>query len=238
MAQFSACEETVEGSRLATQCLYPSFEPVYVYVAKFGFGYKIHDGGGAFRSAWLHGREENLINRIIDQECRRFHAKRAGTAISIDVEDADWLPTAVLSVANASSLSAHAAISRIVASAEKHLVDQIERTLISLFGASHVAREVELRGKSGGKRRFDAVVNPNQENPILVNGVTAHHASVSSKYVAFSDTEGDPSSKLAVHEKPLDAEDVTLLQQVATIMPLPRLGAAAQRAGSRQALAS
>ena len=154
--RLAACVETTEA-RLATHCLYPSFDPVHVFVAKVGEGFKVHDGSGAFRAAWLHGRDDLLIKRAIDAECKRFHAKRVEEAIAIEIESEDWLPSAILSVANASSLAAHTAVARITAAAETVLVDEIHSVASALFGLSNVDKEVDLRGKSGGKRRYDVV---------------------------------------------------------------------------------
>ena len=49
LTKFSAPFDTDEGVRLETHCLYPSFDPVIIYVAKVGDGYKVSDGAGALR---------------------------------------------------------------------------------------------------------------------------------------------------------------------------------------------
>ena len=72
MATFATCEET-DGARIATHCLYPSYETAHVYVVRVGNHYRVHDGGEAFRSAWSHGRDEKAINRAITAEASRFH---------------------------------------------------------------------------------------------------------------------------------------------------------------------
>jgi len=221
--RLAACVETTEGSRLATHCLYPSFDPVHVFVAKVGEGFKVHDGSGAFRAAWLHGRDDLLIKRAIDAECKRFHAKRVEEAIAIEIESEDWLPSAILSVANASSLAAHTAVARITAAAETVLVDEIHSVASALFGLSNVDKEVDLRGKSGGKRRYDVVIHRRREHLLLINGVLPHHNSISSKYVSFSDTDVPRENRLAVHDRELGAGDIALLQQVSHIVPMLRL---------------
>ena len=103
-------------------------------MAKLGEGFKVHDGSGAFRAAWLHGRDYLLIKRAIDAECKRFHAKRVEEAIAIEIESEDRLPSAILSVANASSLAAHTAVARITAAAETVLVDDITELLQPCLG--------------------------------------------------------------------------------------------------------
>jgi hypothetical protein len=54
---------------------------------------------------------------------------------------------------------------------------------------------------------------------ILINAVSPHPTSISSKYVSFADAANDVTAKFAVHHKPLEAEDISLLQQVAEIVP-------------------
>ena len=71
LSEGEVCEETDDrGARIFTHCLYPSFEPVAVYVARKGDGYVVTDGGGASASAYLHGREE--LGKVLLRECARF----------------------------------------------------------------------------------------------------------------------------------------------------------------------
>lgn len=229
LSQISVCGETSQGSRLTTHCLYPSFEPVRVYVAKVGDGYRIHDGGAAFQEAWLHGREEALICRAIRDECARFRLEEAAKTVAVNVRSKEWLLSAVLAVANASSLAAHRAVTRIVAAAEEALADRIERLLAHRFGEGKFTRDVDLVGRSGGKRHFDFVLPIQDDGAILINGVSPHMASISSKYVAFADMEVDRDLKFAVFERDLGPDDAALLQQVANIVPLKSLPASAER---------
>lgn len=55
LADGDACEDTPMGLRILTDCLYPSFEPVSVYVSTFGDDFRVTDGGGAATSTFLHG---------------------------------------------------------------------------------------------------------------------------------------------------------------------------------------
>lgn len=230
MAEFSACEPTSDGSRIATHCLYPSFEPVRVFVAKVGNGYHVHDGGGAFAVAWTHGRDEATILNSIKAECGRFHLRPDGRSIIAKVESIDWLTSAILTVANASSFAAHDAVAKIVAAAEDALVDKIENDLKSAFGPKGYQRGFDIRGKSGGRRHFDFLIgSPASPSSILVNGVSPHRNSISSKYVSFADTEVDKQHKFAVYDRELSNDDTVLLQQVAEVVPLAALKAGAER---------
>jgi hypothetical protein len=78
------CEESTAGARVVTHCLYPSFTPVSVFVTKLGDGYRVTDAGGAVRSAWIHGREEKALERVLAREAARFHLKVSNSALVAD----------------------------------------------------------------------------------------------------------------------------------------------------------
>jgi hypothetical protein len=232
LVRFDECEDTSDGSRVPTHCLYPSFEAVTVYVAKIGNGYRVHDGRGAYESAWLHGRNDAVINRALRDECARFHLEISDKAIFASVSTLDWLASAIMSVANASASAANAAVAKVRAIAEEALFDKIDRTLGDVFDMKKIGRHVQITGKSGGQRNFDFVIH-SAHSELLINGVIPHSSSVSSKYVSFSDTEIDRSHKMAVIDKSLDTEDAALLQQVASIVPLGSLREGARRIFSK-----
>lgn len=217
------CDETTSGARVATHCLYPSFDMVRVSVAKMGDGFKVHDDGGAFREAWLHGRDEPLIMRTLKQEAEKFRLKISDTSLVADVPSSDWLLSAILTVSNASSIAARRAVERITTAAEAALVDRISGVLLERFGKSHVKAGLDVRGASGGVRHFDFGVTSPDGVELLINGVLPHHGSVSSKYVAFADTDIERRRKLAVFDKSLETADIALLQQVADIVPFRAL---------------
>jgi hypothetical protein len=225
LADFSNCEPTSNGSRIATHCVYPSFDPVRVYVAKFGDGFIVHDDGGAYRNAWLHGRDEAMIKNSLKDFGSKFHLVLKDKVLTANVDDKEWLGTAIIGVANASSLAAYDAVAKLVASAEEALVDRIGRDLEGNIGPRLLAKNVEVRGVSGGYRHFDFAIGATRENPIYINGILPHKNSIASKYVAFADTDVDVSHKLAVHDKPLHSDDTLLLRKVAVVLPLASLKA-------------
>lgn len=230
MADFATCESTSEGARIVTHCLYPSFEPVRVFVAKVGDGYYVHDGGGAFTVAWTHGRDEPTILNSIRNECAHFHLKPDGRSVVAKVETVEWLTSAIITVANASSFAAHDAVAKMVAAAEEALIDKIDHDLQRAFGPKSYQRGYDIRGASGGKRHFDFIIgSPANPNSILVNGVSPHRNSISSKYVSFADTEVEKKRKFAVYDRELSNDDTVLLQQVAQVLPLASLKAGAER---------
>ena len=66
----------------------------------------VHDGGGAKASAWEHGRDDGLIKKTINREALRFRLKVEDDTFVADAISAEWLQSAILSVANASAIAA------------------------------------------------------------------------------------------------------------------------------------
>src|SRR5574337_624613 len=165
------CEESESGARVPTHCLYPSFEPVHVQVVKFGDGFKVHDGGGAFRCAWEHGRESVIITRCINQEAARYRLVVKEATLIADVPNVEWLSAAVLSVSNASATAATNAVAHFTASAESDLVTKIHEVLLGTFPAKMVATEFLSVGKSGKEYRFDFGVQSDRREIVFINAV-------------------------------------------------------------------
>jgi hypothetical protein len=206
LSAFEVCTETDEGSRVTTHCLYPSFDPVNVFVVRFGDGFRVHDGGGAVRSAWTHGREDSLVITDANEAGIEISNQSFGRCPVADVPSIDWLASAILAVANASAAAAHAALDRFVTATETVLKDKILRSLKSTVPPSMIAVDYEVAGQSK-RHKFDFAVTEFDGSMLLLNAIAPHHISVSSKYVAFSDIihrEGIRTDRWAVHDKELE----------------------------------
>lgn len=221
------CVETDQGSCVTTHCLYPSFDPVSVYVVRYGEGYKIHDGAGAMRSAWDHGRDAPLVRRMLTRQAVAHHLKITDDSLVAEVPSKEWLASAILAVANASSLAAHAAVERIVIAAEEALKDRIFRVLTETVPAPKaIQKAYEFPGLSGKRHSFDFAVQRDHDGWLVLDAVVKHHVSISSRYVAFADTKAPESSiigRFAVYDRPLEPDDAALLQQVADLVPFTSL---------------
>tara|TARA_R110002074_G_scaffold381650_1_gene560870 strand:+ start:618 stop:1364 length:747 start_codon:yes stop_codon:yes gene_type:complete len=232
LSSFDLCVETDEGARVSTHCLYPSFSTVHVYVAKLGDGYHIHDGGGAYRSAWNHACDDAVIGRAMLRHSLKFRVAVRNSTLVVDVPSADWLKSAVLAVANASSAVAYAAVEHVVATTENRLKDRIFNTLRTVVGEKAIGRSFDVIGRSGKIHEFDFGVKYDG-SLLLIDAVSPHHVSVSAKYVAFADAganDNDGSlSKFAVFDRELDRSDVSLLQQVADLVPIRSLDLGVKR---------
>lgn len=231
------CEETSYGAKVRTDCLYPSFEQVHVFVSKYGDGFRVTDAGMATSNSWLHGRDD--LNKILTREAGRFSASVRDGAIEIEVPSAEWLRSAILAIANASASAATVATERAALATEQALGERVFDTLSKLFTKAEVRRQFEYRGSSGKTWRADFFI-PTDQTALFVNTVSPHHISISSKYVAFADLRDEESSltlrKYAVFDRELESDDVSLISQVADLVPVTSLELALRR-GGRFALA-
>lgn len=228
LSEGEICEETERGARVVTHCLYPSFEPVEVFVTRYGNGYLVNDGGGAAAAAWLHGRDE--ISKVLARESARFGVACKDNVVEGRVESIDWLRASILAVANASAAAAISALERVAVAAERVLADKIYEGLTRSIPSSSIAREYEHRGSSGKRWRYDFAATVS-DSLLLVNAVAPHHVSVSAKYVAFADIASaeERTAKLAVYGRKLETEDAALITQVATLVPVTSVPAGVRR---------
>ncbi|WP_420331660.1 hypothetical protein [Oceanicaulis alexandrii] len=221
LASFSSCEVTPSGARVATHCLYPSHEPVYVYVVKHGTeGYIIHDAGEAARIADLHGRDEKLQDRALRSSAKRFDVDLVNGQLRLSIESKDWLRSAIVTVANSAAHAAYKAIELEVRNSEIEIADIVFEQLIKVATRSRVSKDVELIGRSGRHYEFDFAVSLGRDNLLPVDVVSAHPNSIASKFVAFSDTYALSEKRgLAAHHGSLKQADLNLLSDVATLVP-------------------
>lgn len=233
LGPFYACVETEDGARLTTQCLYPSFDPVAVFVARVGDAYRVHDGGGAERAAWTHGKDQHLIRRMLARHAARYQISVVDGVLVAEAGGVDWLLSAILAVANASAFAANAIIDQSIAAAESDLRDKVYRVLSKTFDASMIRKEFPFVGRSGKEHRFDFAVRKPHNHLLLIDTVLPHHVSVAAKYVAFADARlerGNGIERFAVYDRPLERGDASLLQQVADLVPLRSLEPGVKRA--------
>ncbi len=194
LASLSGCEETDQGSRVTTQCMYPSFDPVAVYVVGYGDGFKVHDGGGAIRAGWDHARDAHLVRRMLVRQAAAYHLKMVDDSLVVEVPSKDWLASAIVAVANASASAAHSAVASAVNAAEAALKDRIYQILSETVPVPRIRRAYELAGASGKLHSFDFGVQREHDGWLVLDAVAPHHVSISSRYVAFSDTREASSS--------------------------------------------
>lgn len=212
-----ACKETENGARIRTTCVFPSFEPVFVYVAKLGEGFVVHDAGETVAVIMAHGQDGDAAKRVIRSECKRYDVAFGERRISLKIDASEWLETAIVAVANTAAAAARNALKDNNKKTELDLADVIYELLEPRLAKGTVTKGFPYFGESGRRYRFDLAVQ-GKDHLTLIETVTPHVISVNSKYVALADVPSEAAvRKIVAHNNDLSQEDILLLQNVATV---------------------
>jgi len=231
----STCEQTDRGLKIATDCLYPSFDRVMVYIVPKGDGFIVTDGGDAGAVARRHGRDDAAAQTGLKKASLRYSLAIEDGVLVAEWAEPEWLQSAVLAVANASAMAAAAAVDIATAKSERRLRDLIHAELLKAVPEKQIASGYHYRGQSGKEWTVDFAVTGKSETPILIKGVTDHPNSISSGYIVFSDIGGgqpdatDKQTRFAVYDRDLTVESSALMRQVAQLVPLASVHVGVQR---------
>lgn len=211
------CKETDNGARFRTTCVFPSFEPVSVYVAKLGDGFMVHDAGEAMAVILSHGQSGSVAKRAIKSECKRYALGFGERRIFLKIDALEWLESAIVSVANTCASAAYTALKDTAKKTEHDLAETIFGILEGKVTKGTLVKGFPYKGLSGRNYKFDLAVQ-GRDKLTLIETVTSHANSVNSKYVAFADVrEAEDVQKIVAHNNDLSSEDILLLQNVATV---------------------
>lgn len=232
LSQMPLCEETDLGARAVTHCLYPSSDPVAVCIAKRRVGYHVTDGGGAMRSAIIHGAG---WKGIFEKACKRYSVQERAGALVAEPPSDDWLYPAILAVSNASAMAARNAVDVAASKTERGLKAAIFEQLKRVVPESKIAKNYEFRGRSGHVWGLDFAVR--EETLVLIKSVVQNGNSINSSYAAFGDIgEQENVSNFCVHDGDLASDSATLLRQVADLVPLAAVSPMIQQRAYRHRL--
>lgn len=217
------CERSAFGSKVLTNCLFPSAEPVYVHVAQWGdIEFRVSDGGGAAKCAMRHGKDGDAVKAGMKAASDRFSLEIESDELIARIPNSDWLPNAVSAVANGAAFAAHTALEHGHKSRQKSLREEIGEYLRDSIPTRMIAPSYEYRGRSGKLWEIDyAVLIPGQ--PVLVKAVTPHYNSIASTYTVLSDALEGSNRRLSVFSRRPDDDDAALLRQVSELVPLKAL---------------
>lgn len=216
-AKFWSCKETENGARIRTTCVFPSFEPVFVYVVRFGGGFVVHDAGEAMGVILSSGQDGDVAKRAIRSECKRYDLSFEDRRISLKIDAIEWLETAIVSVANTAASAARVALTDVRRKSEQDLSDILFQLLEPRVPKGTMVKHYAFQGASGRNYNFDIAVH-GRDRLTLIQAVLPNANSINSKFVALADVPADePVRKIAAHKGDLSVEDILLLQNVATV---------------------
>lgn len=218
VSRYDGCVRTGEGVRISTDCLYPSFEQVAVFVVGNGTGYIVHDGGGAAQSAWAHGADTRSVTHSLSTSAQAFGCEQRESKLIVEAQSSDWLWAAIATVANASADAARGAVGRVRVSKEADLISKMKNILDNAAWGPKTARDYKQVGESGKLHTFDLAVEAGR-SLALIDAVVPHPGSIAAKYLAFSDTPKRLGLfKYAIYDGEIAQEDKALLSNVADLV--------------------
>lgn len=227
------CEETSEGFRVLTHCLYPNFEQVAVYVQNHLDGFMVHDGGEGFDFAFLEARNPNLLKTYMREFAALYGVDCDGRRIFGRAMTPEWLPNVLLAVANAASAAATAVLSsasdEVQSDESEEIAEKTYGVLRQAFTENQVHRRVKRRGRTGRLYTFAFGISAGP-NSSLVDTVTPNQLSVASRFTSFSAVSARSlGGAFLAHIRPMANEDSALLAEVADVVPLDALLASLER---------
>lgn len=235
LAKNQLCEPTEQGLRIATDCYYPSFDRVAVFVSQRGDWFHVNDGGEAARNAFIHGRDDQAFDASLKRSCSRYALKPVGGMLTAEVESVEWLYPAILAVANGAAHAAAETSARVSERKVNELRTKIHDTLIEIVPSHTIATEYRYRGSSGRLWPIDFAVTE-VAAPLLLKAITPDINSINSNYTTYGDIADigqDEISRFSVFEAELKPEDRSLMLQVAELVPLVSLDQNARAALGR-----
>jgi len=233
------CEETADGFRVVTHCLYPNFDQVAVYVQKHLDGFLVHDGGEGFDFAFLEARNPTALKAYMREFAALFGVDSDGHRIYGRAMSPDWLPNVLLAVANAAAAASSAVVSPgldVQSDESQELAEQTYAQLRQAFSDKEVHRRIKRRGRTGRLYTFAFGVSVGSQSS-LIDTVTPNQISVASRFTSFSAVSARTlGGAFLTHDRPIPNEDAALLAEVADVVPIEALLASVQRRMSATAI--
>lgn len=217
------CESSPYGTKVLTNCLYPSASPVYVHISMWGDEFRVSDGGEAAQCSLNHGRDHWAVKAGMKAARDRYSLLCNDDELFAMASAPEWLPNVVAAVANGAAYAATTAVDHALHRQQKTLKERIEQFLKAEVPQpeKYLTKDYQYRGKSGKVWELDFAVTT--QKPILVKAVTPHHNSIAATYTTLSDVQSEENRRLSVFASRPKEDDAALLRQVAELMPLKAL---------------
>ena len=213
-----ASKETEDGIQIATTCLFPCFEPLFVYVEKSPDGCLIvHDAGETEAVIFHSGKKKSVARKAILDECTMYGTVFEKGTLTMKIDKPILLETAIISVASAAASAWQEALKCNGQRTHDRMADAIFQLLEPSLGKGAISKRFPYSGESGMRYMFALAVQ-GKEQLTLIDTVSANPNSVNSKYVAMADVPSDSGiKKIVAHNDDLSAEHLQLLQSVAMV---------------------
>ncbi|WP_422365252.1 hypothetical protein [Pelagibius sp.] len=230
LRSFLRCVQQEGRIAVPTLCLYPSNSTVTVYVTGGEREVVVSDGGGAMHEIAAHGLPAtNQAGRILSTHCRSNGLKHDGKRIYSDAIPLAAISSAIALVANASSLAAHDALSKIRVRQRRDLREALKSVLEKRYSKDQIKHEVPIMGESAKQYKFDTVIELGGDRRLIVDTVVPEASSINARIVSHIDVSkrDDPTVMQRIvydQGEEWSGANLKLLQMAATLVPFEMVG--------------
>jgi hypothetical protein len=190
----------------------------------------VSDGGGAVHEIATHGLPTaQQARRILSSHCRTNGLKHDGKRIYTDPIPLAAVTGAIALVANASSLAAHEALSKIRHRQRRDLREALRAVLERRFSRDQIKHEVPVTGGSAKQYRFDTVIEIGDARKLILDTVVPEASSINARVVSHMDVAQKQDARIVqriVYDQAEEwsSSDLRLLQMAATLVPFEMVG--------------
>lgn len=231
LSLFTKLHEADGDYVVTTQYLYPSNDFVSVHVLRATSGnFVVSDGGGALDVLSAHGihiieqqKAFSILNKQKGLKVESGHIKTARLP-----RNPDLIANAVVTVARASAQVAEHCLIEFRPPRRRDLEAAIFTTLQRHVSVSRISRHHRLPGESNRQYTFDFAIPMGRKGMLIVDAVEPEPASFLAKFASHMDVsrrKGLHVQQRIVYDDQEDwkAEDLSLLQMAANLVPLSKL---------------
>lgn len=180
-----------DASYITLPLIYPSGSFVIARVTQARGGFRVDDGGFAYRELESVGAERSF-SRTAEKIIMTDDVMKSGRVIFVEVPE-EGLVRAICDVAAASKRVADKIFSRLSETDEAEIEDYLRQRLETIFGVGHVEDGRKIVGSSANEWDVSAIVN-DKGRTIVFQAVANHAYSVYRASTAFHDLLELPSA--------------------------------------------
>lgn len=237
LSEVSSLEETRNGVRVTTHCIYPSNSLVSVFVIGGENTFVVSDEGRAISELSCSGVDLQHSKRAISNFSASQGVEYKKGVIYSPPATLNELPAAIILVANASKEIATQLFSHTRIKRKRNFKDLVHQFLSEKFDGQRV-KQMEIVGESNKSHKFDNVIVLNSDEKLIVDPVIYDPASINARVVANFDVRskkliGIEQRIIYDDEEGWTSSDINLLTFGAKVIPFSKADKALQQFMSR-----
>tara|TARA_R110002110_G_scaffold333142_1_gene544022 strand:+ start:981 stop:1730 length:750 start_codon:yes stop_codon:yes gene_type:complete len=224
IASFTQCVWENDRVVVPTLNLYPSNSTVTVYVTGGGREVVVTDDGGAIDEILAHGLPVEDGKNLLRTYCKTNGLNNDGRKIFTAPIPIAAVTSAIALVANASSLAAFGALSKIKIKQRRDLGEALQLVLQQRFTKNQIRHEVPIPGESTKQYKFDTVIELGSDQKLILDTVVPESTAVNARIVSHMDVAHRKDIKIhqrIVYDQSDEwrSSDLKLLEMASTLVP-------------------